>query len=189
MLKGTLWAGFFVYLVYFIFSWKEPTDSFSVIPHFPVSPVLRRLLMPPWIYLRGLTEFAFSAGSRPTYILGHAYPHGVWFYFPVIFMLKSQLSFLLLLLLATVAAIIRQERRLTRTAETSAVAPGMNLHWRCIWVSLVVYVIRMHAQPPGSEHPALLHCDRIDHSVACAVTSNVVRRCETCIRDSHAQGC
>jgi hypothetical protein len=140
ILKGTLWAGFFVYLVYFIFSSKQPTDSFSIIPHFPASPVLRRLLMPPWIYLRGLAGFAFSAISRPTYVLGQAYPHGVWFYFPVIFVLKSQLSFLLLLLLATVTTIVSRAKT-DRTAETSAVAPGMDLHWRCIWVSLVVYVI------------------------------------------------
>jgi hypothetical protein len=126
--------------VYFIFSWKQPTDSFSIIPHFPASPVLRRLLMPPWIYLRGLAGFAFSAISRPTYVLGQAYPHGVWFYFPVIFVLKSQLSFLLLLLLATVTTIVSRAKT-DRTAETSAVAPGMDLHWRCIWVSLVVYVI------------------------------------------------
>ena len=140
ILKGTLWAGFFVYLVYFIFSWNQSTDTFSVIPHFPASPLLRRLLMPPWIYLRGLAGFAFSAISRPTYILGHSYPHGVWFYFPVIFMLKSQLSFLLLLLLAIGAAVFRK-RKGDRVAESSGASPGMDPYWRCIWVSLVVYVV------------------------------------------------
>ncbi len=140
ILKGTLWAGFFVYLVYFIFSWNQSTDTFSVIPHVPASPVLRRLLMPPWIYLRGLAGFAFSAGSRPTYILGHAYPHGVWFYFPVIFLLKSQLSFLVLLLLALGVAIFGRKRT-GHTADDAAILPGMDLHWRCIWVSLVIYVI------------------------------------------------
>ncbi len=87
MSKATLWAALFVYIAYFILSWNESTDSFSVIPHFPASPFLRRLLMPLWLYLRGLLLFAFSAGSRPTYILGHAYPHGVWFYFPALFIL------------------------------------------------------------------------------------------------------
>jgi Dolichyl-phosphate-mannose-protein mannosyltransferase len=140
ILKGTLWAGFFVYLVYFIFSWNQSTDSFSIIPHFPASHLLRRLLMPPWIYLRGLAGFAFSAISRPTYILGHAYPHGVWFYFPVIFALKSQLSFLLLLLLAIGAAIIGRKKT-DATAESSAIPSGMDLHWRCIWVSLAIYVV------------------------------------------------
>ncbi len=79
---GTLWAGLFVYIVYFVLSWNQPTDSFRLIPHFPASLVFRRLLMPVWLYLRGLVLFALSAGSRPTFILGHAYSHGVWFYFP-----------------------------------------------------------------------------------------------------------
>ena len=55
--------------------------------------------------------FAFSAGSRPTYILGHAYSHGVWFYFPALFILKSPLAFLLLLLLALVIAILLKRRQ------------------------------------------------------------------------------
>ena len=134
--KGTLWAALFVYIVYLVLSWNQPTDSFQIIPHFPVSPVLRRLLMPLWIYLSGLVGFALSAASRPTYILGHSYPHGVWFYFPVLFLLKSQLAFLLLLLLATATALIVKRRSPAR----SAIPAGMDLHWRSVWVSLVVFV-------------------------------------------------
>jgi len=103
---GTLWAALFVYIVYFVLSWNQPTDSFQIIPDFPASLVLRRLLMPVWLYLRGLAGFALGAGSRPTFILGHAYSHGVWFYFPALFLLKSQLTFLLLLLLAIAAAML-----------------------------------------------------------------------------------
>lgn len=135
ILKGTLWAGLFVYLVYLIFSWNQPTDTFSLIPRFPVSPLLRRLLMPFMVYLRGLIGFALSAGSRPTYILGHAYPHGVWFYFPVLFLLKSPLSFLLLLLLGAVMAL----RNRAGGESFHAVSKGRELQWRCLWVSLVVY--------------------------------------------------
>jgi hypothetical protein len=131
---GTLWAAAFVYLVYFVLSWNQPSDSFSLIPHFPASPVLRRLLMPPWLYLRGLLAFAFGASSRPTYILGHAYPHGVWFYFPVLFFLKSQLTFLVLLLIAATATTF-ERRRLSQ----SLIPSGMELHWRAVWVSLVVF--------------------------------------------------
>jgi hypothetical protein len=134
--KGTLWAALFVYIVYLVLSWNQPTDSFQIIPHFPASPVLRRLLMPLWIYLRGLLGFALSAGSRPTFILGHAYPHGVWFYFPVLFLLKMQLSFLLLLLLATAAALLVNRRSPAR----SVILPGMDMHWRAVWVSLVVFI-------------------------------------------------
>ena len=135
--KGTLWAALFVYIVYLVLSWNQPTDSFHIIPHFPASPVLRRLLMPLWIYLSGLMGFALSAASRPTYILGHSYPHGVWFYFPVLFLLKSQLAFLLLLLLATATALLVKRR----SPAPSAILPaGMDLHWRSFWVSLVVFV-------------------------------------------------
>ena len=135
ILKGTLWAGLFVYLVYLVLSWNQPTDSFSLIPHFPSLALLRRLLMPPWGYLRGLFEFAFSAGSRPTYILGHAYPHGVWFYFLVLFLLKSSLSFLLILLLAVAIGVGNKVGGESRTT----VSKGWELHWRCLWVSLMIY--------------------------------------------------
>jgi len=134
--KATLWASLFVYVVYLILSWKESTDSFSMIPHFPASPLLRRLLMPVWKYLRGLIGFALGAGSRPTYILGHAYSHGVWFYFPVLTVLKSPLAFLLLLVLAIAIAVVIKRRQSSRF---SAVPSGMQLHWRCVWVSLVIF--------------------------------------------------
>jgi len=92
--------------------------------------------MPPWIYLRGLVEFALSAGSRPTFILGRSYPHGVWFYFPVLVLLKTPFSFLMLLLLAILAAAVFKKMK---PQGTSAIPPGMELHWRCIWISLVVF--------------------------------------------------
>lgn len=133
--KGVSWAALFVYLTYFILSWNEPTDSFTLI-HFPSSPVLRRLLMPVWLYLRGVALFAASAGSRPTYILGHAYPHGVWFYFPVLFLLKSQLAFLALVLLAVLVAVLAKTRG---RAEMPAIPSGLELRWRCLWVSLTVF--------------------------------------------------
>lgn len=131
--KGTLWAALVVYLVYLIFSWNQPTDVFSLIPHFPGSPILRRMTMPLLVYFRGLVGFAMGAGSRPTYILGHSYPHGVWFYFPVLFFLKSQLAFLLLLLLTALAAVIVRRRG------DRVIAAGRELQWRCLWISLVVY--------------------------------------------------
>src|SRR5258707_2345619 len=138
---ATFYAAVFVYIFYLVFSWHQPTDSFNIIPHFPASPLLRRLLMPVWLYLGGVLLFAFSAGSRPTYILGHAYSHGVWFYFPTLFVLKSPLAILLLLLLAIAIAILLKRRSAGRSAgQRSAVPSGMELHWRAVWVSLVVFV-------------------------------------------------
>jgi hypothetical protein len=136
--KATLWASLFVYLVYLILSWKEPTESFSMIPHFPASPFLRRMLMPIWKYLRGLIGFAFGAASRPTYILGHPYPHGVWFYFPVLTLLKSPVAFLFLVVLALAIALVIKTRGGT---QFSAIPAGMGLHWRCVWVSLVIFTV------------------------------------------------
>ncbi len=147
--KGTFWAASFVYVVYLVLSWNQPTDSFQVIPHFPASPLLRRLLMPPWIYLRGLLGFALSAGSRPTYILGQHYSHGVWFYFPMLFLLKSPSSFLLLLLLAAATALLVKRHLSPQSVLPSGTRDdkGKNdsdndndMHWRAISVSLMVFV-------------------------------------------------
>jgi Dolichyl-phosphate-mannose-protein mannosyltransferase len=135
--KATLWAVLFVYIFYFVLSWNQPTDSFSLIPHFPTSPLLRRLLMPLWLYLGGVALFAVSAWSRPTYILGHAYSHGVWFYFPTLFVLKSPLAFLLLLVLAIVLAIVLKRRA---SAQPSAIPAGKELEWRAVWISLIIFV-------------------------------------------------
>ena len=137
MLKATAWAALFVYVFYLVFSWGQPTDSFDLIPHFPPSLLLRRLLMPVLLYLGGLFLFAISAGSRPTYILGHSYSHGVWFYFPTLFVLKSPLAFLLLLLLAIGVAVLWKRRS---AGQASALPPGTELNWRALWVSLVVFV-------------------------------------------------
>jgi hypothetical protein len=136
MAKGTLWAALVVYLVYLILSWNQPTDWFSLVPHFPASPLLRRLLMPVGQYTLGLAAFAVSASSRPTFILGHFYPHGVWFYFPTLFLLKSQSAFLLLLLLACGVALFLKRGSMA----PSPIPPGKELHWRCLWISLMVFV-------------------------------------------------
>lgn len=135
LIRGTLVAALIVYVVYFILSWNQPSDALAKLGHGPASLLLRRLLMAPLLYVRGLLAFAVLA-SRPTFILGHGYPHGVWFYFPVIFLLKSPLAFLLLLLFAAiVAAFIKVRLRL----KTKAVAEVMELHWRAVWISLVVF--------------------------------------------------
>jgi hypothetical protein len=138
IVKGVLWASLFVYLVYLILSWNESTNSFSMIPHFPASPFLRRMLMPIWKYLMGLIGFAFGALSRPTYILGHPYSHGVWFYFPALTLLKSPLAFLLLLLLAAAVALAIKTHK---GSGFSAVPASMELHWRSVWVSLVIFAV------------------------------------------------
>ena len=137
LIQGTFVAAFMVYVFYLVLSWNQPTGTFSVIPHFPASPLIRRLLMPPWIFLQGLATFSFTA-SRPTYILGHAYPHGVWFYFPILFFLKSPLSFIALLLLALIIAIVVKSHPKT---QPPIISPGMEMHWRAVWVFLLVFTV------------------------------------------------
>jgi hypothetical protein len=132
--KGILFAALVVYAVYFVLAWNEPTDSLSVLGHNAAALLLRRVLMPPWIYLRGLALFAIT-GKPPAFILGHSYPHGVWFYFPVLFFLKSPLAFLLLLLLALMVSLVAK----LRLVQLAVVPKGLESHWRAVWVSLAVF--------------------------------------------------
>jgi 4-amino-4-deoxy-L-arabinose transferase-like glycosyltransferase len=62
----------------------------------------------PESYLYGLADVRWVADSMQTYVLGKVYPHGVWFYFPVAFVIKSTLAFLILLLLAVGAMATRR---------------------------------------------------------------------------------
>lgn len=132
--KGTFFAALVVYAVYFLLSWNQPTDSLAFLGHNTAILILRRLLMPPWIYLRGLALFAFT-GKPHTFILEHVYPHGVWFYFPLLFLLKSPLALLLLLLLALVAGIVARRGR----ERLTVIPEGPELHWRAVWVFLLVF--------------------------------------------------
>jgi hypothetical protein len=135
-LQGILWAALAVYLFYFIFSLNQTTDVLYRLGHGPAAVPLRRLLMPPWLYVRGVLMVLIT-GSRPTFILGHAYPHGVWFYFPVLFVLKSPLDFLGLLALALALA-LKQKGREKVNAPT--IPAELAIHWRVLWVALIVFV-------------------------------------------------
>jgi hypothetical protein len=132
--KGIFLAALVVYAVYFILSWNEPTDSLSWLGHSSPALLLRRALMPPWIYLRGLAVFAFT-GKAPAFMMGHTYPHGVWFFFPVLFLLKSPLAFLLLLALALVVGLVGK----FHPVRLALIPEGMELHWRAVWIFLVIY--------------------------------------------------
>jgi len=134
-LLGILWAALAVYAFYFVFSWHQPTSALERLGHGPAGLLLRRLLMPPLLYLGGVF-FVLVGGSRPTFLLGHAYSHGVWFYFPVVFVLKSPLGFLALLALAVLVALGR--KRLAPAAQPT-ISPEGAAHWRALWVSLIVF--------------------------------------------------
>jgi hypothetical protein len=80
-----------------------------------LSKVIPRLIsLLPESYLYGMANVTIaSAGGRQAFLLGHLYPTGQWFYFPVAFVIKSTLGFLLLLLLAVGAGpyLWREKRR------------------------------------------------------------------------------
>ena len=68
----------------------------------------------PESYIYGLADVRIMSDFYTSFLLGKVYPHGIWFYFPVAFLIKSSLSFLLLLLVAIWAI---ATKRLTATRE------------------------------------------------------------------------
>src|SRR5262249_19637081 len=134
-LRGVAFAALAVYTFYLIFSWHQSTNALESIGVGRAALLLRRLLMPPVLYLRGALWVVLT-GRRGTFLLGHAYSHGVWFYFPVVFALKSALGFLGLLILAAAVGISRK----VRGEKSIAFIPTQfALHWRVLWVSLLVF--------------------------------------------------
>jgi Dolichyl-phosphate-mannose-protein mannosyltransferase/Tetratricopeptide repeat len=107
---------------------------------------LARARILPESYLYGLADVRLTANYYTSFLLGKVYAHGVWFYFPVAFLVKSTLGFLALFLL-TLGVIATQ--RLKHWREILfltipvivylivAITVGMNIGVRHI---LVVYV-------------------------------------------------
>lgn len=61
------------------------------------------LLPESWLY--GLADVRAMANGMSSYFFGKVYAHGVWFYFPVLFTIKSTLGMMGLLLLTVVAMV------------------------------------------------------------------------------------
>lgn len=85
----------------------NPTFAEFTAPLTPVQAWLintpARFHLLPESYLYGMADIFMT--SYNSYVLGKVYPHSVWFYFPVVFAVKSTVGFLLLFLL-TLAAIV-----------------------------------------------------------------------------------
>jgi len=60
----------------------------------------------PESYLYGLADVRKMANDMPSFFFGHVYQHGIWYYFPVVFLIKSTLTLLISLAL-TLFAIAR----------------------------------------------------------------------------------
>src|SRR6185369_12988107 len=111
----------------------------------PIRTAARFHLLPE-SYLYGLADVKLTANYYTSYVLGKVYAHGVWFYFPVAFLIKSTVAVLALLLLTLV---VIATRRLNQWREILfllvpvifyllvAMTVGMNIGVRHI---LVIYV-------------------------------------------------
>ena len=124
-----------IYVFYFFFSIRQPTNGLYFLGKNSIALVLRRLLFPFALYLRGVFWLLVGA-SRRTFLLGHVYQHGKMFYFPVAFLLKSATGFLCLLLLALVVWGWRRWLRLP-----SILPPEVALHWRAFWTGFWVFTV------------------------------------------------
>ncbi len=85
-------------------SWSPLFGEYAVSTHSAfVDAVIPRLAawhLLPEAYLFGLVDIAGAAKRDPMFLLGTDYATGHWFYFPVAFLIKSTLGFLVLLLAA-----------------------------------------------------------------------------------------
>lgn len=133
--RGILLAAITVYAVYFVLSLNQPSDSLALLGHNFAALVLRRILLPAWLFLRSVGFFLLTS-RRPTFVLGHNYTHGVWFYFPVIFALKSTLAFLVMLLLTLIVVMIARPK----ATSFGWVPKEMKFHWRAVWTFLLTFL-------------------------------------------------
>ena len=69
---------------------------------------LARFHILPESYIYGLADVRITANFYTSYVLGKIYAHGVWFYFPVAFLIKSTIGFMALVLLTAAAIATRR---------------------------------------------------------------------------------
>ena len=70
-----------------------------------------RFRLLPESYLYGLTDVLIgSASPRPSYIFSRLHPHGLWFYFPMVVLIKSTLGMLILLALGLATQALRRDQ-------------------------------------------------------------------------------
>ena len=140
--KGVGIAALLVYAAEFALSWNQPSDLLKAIGGGWAALALRRLLLPAATYLGGVVMFAMGS-VRPAYLLGRSYPHGVWFFFPVVTLLKSTLAFVGALALSLAAATAAR----FSPARAKAVRAGTEFHWRALWLGMAVITLACVASP------------------------------------------
>ncbi len=109
LVSGTFGALAIVYLFYAVAGFRGPASVVfaSKIASSPTRlgflmklegflrahPIVDRLASPVLLYMSGMGRVLVGV-SRRTFILGHWYPHGRWFYFPALFLFKMPPGFL-----------------------------------------------------------------------------------------------
>ncbi len=82
----------------------DPSLAEYVLPLQPIEQhgilFLAKLHVLPESWLYGLADVRSMANGMPSYFFGKVYAHGLWYYFPVLFTIKSTLGFLVLLVLS-----------------------------------------------------------------------------------------
>lgn len=105
------------------------TEQLAQVPSPAEAKVLAefaKLHLFPESYIYGMAHVLFSAKQFNSYIFGKSYPHAVWFYFPLAMLLKSSLTFLILLAIAA-WAIVSGRWRGTRELLFLLVPPAVYL--------------------------------------------------------------
>ena len=72
---------------------------------------IARMHLLPESYLMGLVDVKRMAAFYPTFILGKVYAHGLWWYFPVVILIKTTLGLLALVALSLIAISTEHLRR------------------------------------------------------------------------------
>ncbi len=149
---GVLWASYG-------FRYAAREDSLHLDPPLAVqldrvsTPVERdslataaRLHLLPESYIYGFAHVLFQSKAFTSFLLGTIYPHPVWFYFPVAMLIKSTLTFLILLAIAVLVIAIGwlpERREILYMAIPAAIymafamAGGMNIGVRHV---LPIYI-------------------------------------------------
>jgi tetratricopeptide (TPR) repeat protein len=108
--------------------------------------LIDKLHLLPQSYTYGFAHVLFQSRAFTSYLLGTIYPHPVWFYFPIAILIKSSLTFLVLLgvtVWAIVTGRLRARREILYMGVPAAVymafamAGGMNIGVRHV---LPVYI-------------------------------------------------
>jgi hypothetical protein len=94
--------------------------------------------LPAHTFFLGLLRLAdHNSAGDPSYVLGHTFPTGVWYYFPVVFAVKTPTAILLLVLLIVWGALAQLSRQPFRVSLERI--RQARFHWFVLTVPVILY--------------------------------------------------